>query len=241
MAADLRDKIRKLLALAESPNEHEAKSALLRARALMAEHKLTEAECMDAARQKVEEINTGITCSKRMNPWIATLSAVIGEHYCCKSVCRRAIGYQTSQILIIGLEEDAAACNEIFNYAVNSVIAIQKQIQKAYKRCSAATRTQMVNSYGLGLAAGLSKLYEEQQTANAQEWGLILAVPPEVQEAVEGLGESDMGNRAAANIDEDHFRDGYAAGKAFAPDTILRDPDRDRNPRITEGGNHGRN
>lgn len=38
MDKDYKDKIRKLLSLAESPNEHEAKSALLKARALMAEH-----------------------------------------------------------------------------------------------------------------------------------------------------------------------------------------------------------
>lgn len=36
---DYRDKIAKLLALAESPNENEAKAALLKARAMMTAHK----------------------------------------------------------------------------------------------------------------------------------------------------------------------------------------------------------
>ena len=40
---DYKDKIRKLLALAQSPVEAEAKAALLKARELMAKHKLTEA------------------------------------------------------------------------------------------------------------------------------------------------------------------------------------------------------
>lgn len=40
MATDYKDKIRKLLALAESPVEAEAKAALLKARQLMAEHKI---------------------------------------------------------------------------------------------------------------------------------------------------------------------------------------------------------
>lgn len=35
---DYKDKIKKLLALAESPNENEAQAALLKARQLMAEH-----------------------------------------------------------------------------------------------------------------------------------------------------------------------------------------------------------
>lgn len=38
---DYKDKIRKLLALAKSPEPEEAKLALLKARKLMAEHKLT--------------------------------------------------------------------------------------------------------------------------------------------------------------------------------------------------------
>ena len=50
MTADYKDKIKKLLALAESPNEHEAKAALLKARQLMAEHRSEERrvgkECM---------------------------------------------------------------------------------------------------------------------------------------------------------------------------------------------------
>lgn len=85
MAADYKDKIRKLLALAESPNEHEAKAALLKARELMAEHKLTEVGLKDVEKQPVENILTDITCSKRRNPWVIRLSVVIGENYCCKS------------------------------------------------------------------------------------------------------------------------------------------------------------
>ena len=41
---DIRDKIKKLLALATSPNENEAKSALLKAKKLMMDHKISEAE-----------------------------------------------------------------------------------------------------------------------------------------------------------------------------------------------------
>lgn len=37
---DYKEKIKKLLALSESSNEHEAKAALLKARELMAEHNL---------------------------------------------------------------------------------------------------------------------------------------------------------------------------------------------------------
>ena len=79
---DYKDKIRKLLALAQSPEEAEAKVALLRARELMAKHKLTEADLEEAKNQAGRNVLTGITCSKRRDPWIVNLSAVIGERFC---------------------------------------------------------------------------------------------------------------------------------------------------------------
>ena len=56
MDKDYKEKIRKLLALAESPNEHEARAALLKARQLMAEHKLTETELKDVEKQQVKDV-----------------------------------------------------------------------------------------------------------------------------------------------------------------------------------------
>lgn len=50
---DYKEKIRKLLTLAESPVEAEARAALLKARQLMAEHKLTERECREVEKQVV--------------------------------------------------------------------------------------------------------------------------------------------------------------------------------------------
>ena len=78
MAIDYKEKIRKLLALAESPVEAEARAALLKARQLMAEHKLTERDCREAEKQTVKDVLTDITCSKRREPWIVPLSATIG-------------------------------------------------------------------------------------------------------------------------------------------------------------------
>lgn len=58
MDKDYKEKIRKLLALEESPNEHEARAALLKARQLMAEHKLTEAELKDVDKDCVKDGGT---------------------------------------------------------------------------------------------------------------------------------------------------------------------------------------
>lgn len=66
---DYKDKIRKLLALAKSPEPEEAKLALLKARKLMAEHKLTERDLKEhdttVIQQEIDE-----TFSKKANSWM---------------------------------------------------------------------------------------------------------------------------------------------------------------------------
>lgn len=52
MAINIKDKIAKLLALAESPNENEAKAALLKARELMAEPQAQTRGCQKGQKGK---------------------------------------------------------------------------------------------------------------------------------------------------------------------------------------------
>ena len=52
-----KEKIKKLLALSESSNEHEAKAALLKAKQLMMEHKITESDLVDKKELGVKKSN----------------------------------------------------------------------------------------------------------------------------------------------------------------------------------------
>lgn len=71
------EKIAKLLALAESPYEEEAKAALLQARRLMAEHKLMPEDIEPQANKKVIQECVGVTCTKLSSPWTVYLSTLI--------------------------------------------------------------------------------------------------------------------------------------------------------------------
>lgn len=235
MATDLRDKIRKLLALAESPNENEAKTALLMARDLMAKHKLSEAECREAAKQSVKDIDTGVNCSKRLNPWLTDLASVIGEHYCCKAYTSRCYGCQTHRIHFIGLEEDADVCSEIYSFAVGVIMNELKQIRKQLSDAKAAAINKAANSYGNGFTAGLLSLYDEQQQQKDQEWGLVLVTPAEVLDAVKDMNDGErLSKKTWEEIDLGRFDKGYKDGRKFAPDAVLRDPDREHRPRIEQ-------
>lgn len=221
--ADYKEKIKKLLALAESPNEHEAKAALLKARQLMAEHKVTEAELKDVEKQEVKDIRTDITCSKRRNPWIINLSAVIGENYCCKGYRNHVYGEQTQRIGFIGLEDDVEICVAVFKYAVDCILAEIKRIKKENECYYSGYVKQLCDSYGYGFSVGILAAFEEQQRANEEGWGLVLVMPQEVLEASQHLGNKEFKARAEETISGDAYAQGYRQGKEFDPTKRLQE------------------
>ena len=66
---DIKDKIRKLLALADSPNDNEAIAALSKARELMARHKLTERDIDIKSSEVVTEL-LDIYHTARSSIWV---------------------------------------------------------------------------------------------------------------------------------------------------------------------------
>lgn len=225
MATDYKEKIRKLLALAESPVEAEAKAALLKARQLMAEHKLTERDCRDAEKQAVRDIRTDITCSKRREPWIIPLSATIGENYCCQGYRKRRYGEQTNIVGFIGLEDDVEICVAIFKYAVDCIRAGVKKIKREYSGYPAYLSKLIkreCDSYGYGFVLGIQEAFKKQEEENRQEWGLVLVMPKEVKEAAQHLGHEQFKSRAEESISYDAYRQGYSDGKEFDPTRRLK-------------------
>jgi hypothetical protein len=112
---DYKDKIRKLLALAKSPEPEEAKLALLKARKLMAEHKLTERD-LDEHDTTVIQQEIDETFSKKANSWMAPLSSIIGENYCCAAYrCKRGAKTTVWHVGFIGLKDDFEICVKIYS------------------------------------------------------------------------------------------------------------------------------
>lgn len=107
---DYKDKIRKLLALAKSPEPEEAKLALLKARKFMAEHKLSERD-LEERNTTVIKRAIGETFSKKANSWMDPLSIIIGENYCCSAFrCKISAKTTVWHVGFIGLEGDIEIC-----------------------------------------------------------------------------------------------------------------------------------
>ncbi len=217
---DYKGKIRNLLALAQSPNENEAKAALLKARELMAKHKLTETELGAPENQRVRNILTEITCSKRRDPWIVGLSAVIAENYCCKGYRLYQKGRQTQIVGFIGLEDDVEICIAIFRYAVDCALSEIERVKRENALYPARYVKSLCDSYGYGFVSGVKKAFARQGEEH-RDWGLVLVMPKEVADASQYLGKAKFRAQTENCIDPDAYADGYLDGKAFDPSRRL--------------------
>ena len=245
--ADIKDKIAKLLALAESPNEAEAKAALLKARELMAKNKLTPEECKEQKNQKLVKDFTDIQCTAMTNPWAASLSAVIDDNYCCRAISRKRKGYKTATVGVrmdseklgwddevrevlkhgtlsvgfIGLEDDFEICKKIFLYAYNCIVSTCKREIERNPWDDRGTYRKAVNAYGCGFCEGLRDAFEAQKEEH-QEWGLVMVPPQAVVEEADGLGTPRAIGRNEVDMDTLGARQkGYRDGLKFDPNSRL--------------------
>jgi len=220
--ANIKDTISKLLALSGSGNEHESRAALLKARELMAKHKLREIDLKRLDTMKVIDRLTTITCTKMTNTWATRLANVIAEHYCCRSYRRHRRNKKKVTIGLVGLEDDIDICESIFKYAFDCAAAGCKRIREEYKNCYLAkTIRQMENAYGNGFCEGVSNAFEAQDSEN-QEYGLVLVTPQAVVEHMSGM--ESAGAYGVVNYNGfrmDFAKQGYQDGLRFDPSTKL--------------------
>ena len=230
---DYKDKIKKLLALAESNNEHEARAALLKAKELMAEYKIEEIDLADAKNRKVKRVYTEHYWTKRGEFWIGSLASVIAENYCCKSASVIPYkGAQKREIFFVGLEDDVDLCAKIFDYAVESARKFGKlYLLDNYKNydLTSQEKNRVKNSYAIGFSKGVKEAFEVQKEEQMQKeenghsetgWGLVMAVPQEVIDECSSFT-TDKYRSKNRIINCSIYNDGYKEGTRFNPNGRL--------------------
>lgn len=200
------EKIRGLLALAESPNEHEARSALLKARELMAKYKISESQIGERGSEEVIREVTGVTYSLRRDPWMSDLATCIAENHCCRDFHRRKKKKQTLEVGFIGLSDDARMCIEIFKYAAECVRSVTDKMKKQ-------SGSKVADAYGHGFTLGLDDAYRKQQKEN--DWALVLVVPEAVNKAVRGMKTTMTKAPRVEDMDARALRQGITDGHRF--------------------------
>ncbi len=229
----VKEKIAKLLALADSPNEKEAQAALLKAWELMAKHKLRPEECREKQSVKVVKQTVGVECTQMTDTWIPELAVVIGERYCCKAYRTHAKGAKKVTMGFIGLEDDFEVCRRIYLYACQCVKARCEDIRARERGRSATELREMCNASGWGFCYGLDDAFRGQEKEH-QEWGLVLAVPQAVKDVVSSMGApSTYGQENTGGWRAKYADAGYAEGKKFVPGQQMEPGNEKRN---IEGG-----
>lgn len=181
---NVRDKIAKLLALSESPNENEAAQALLKAKELMMQHKLSMQDLSEGDAQVLHR-ETDITFSKRRNAWTLMLANVIAENYCCRAFSRRRSRQQTRHICLAGFLADVELCERVLRYALGCIHAwIGATVRINRDLYTTKERNALADSYAKGYIAGIYTAYRRQAAAHEKEWALVSVVPSKVDDSV---------------------------------------------------------
>ena len=210
---DIKDKINKLLALSQSPNENEARLALLKAKELMVAHKLS---MQDLAAEDAEVIHheTSFTYSRRRNSWTLQLANVIAENYCCRAFCRRRSRQQTRTVCLAGFPEDVQLCEKALRYALDCIAAWTERITRLNRGLYSTKELGcLCDSYARGYVAGLYVAYHRQRDAHEERWALVAAVPNAVDESVKGLKTEQAAGEG--NIIRSVFNVGFGDGLHF--------------------------
>ena len=217
--ANIKEKIEKLLALAKSPNENEAKAALLKAKELMAKNKLSEADFEDAKKQELKTFRcediSWTTDSGRI--WMVGLCKLICDEYLCVSAWDTKPGARTHVLYITGMEEDLDVCKSVLGYAVGFVEGRIEDLQKKYSRQDPKA---IANSYAEGFILGLEMAFEEQKNEHP-EWGLVVVKPEEVRGYEEKLGSKRVKSKKA-DFDPLAYMMGQNDGSKFNARKVLK-------------------
>lgn len=215
---DIRDKIKKLLALATSSNENEAKAALLKAKKLMMDHKISEAEVQDPNEQELIHLQCDdvrwTTDSGEI--WITSLVNLIADNHLCSCSWFTPKGKRTHILYIHGLGTDVELCKSVIEYAVGFV---RGRIKIEQRRRVTSDPKAVAASYARGFILGMELMYDEQKNEHP-EWGLVVSKPQEVDEYMKSLGERNVRTRKT-EFDPLAYMVGQNDGRQFNAQRVL--------------------
>lgn len=210
------DKIEKLLSLAGSDNENEARDAMTKARDLMAKYEIRREQLHEGREEERAVVN--YTSPAFRDDWCQMVASVIANNFRCKAIVtsfRRSGG--AYRIKFFGYDEDAEICVNVFNYAVKVVRKRFATLRAIYADAGREFARNEKMNYVEGFCYGLERNFEEQK-AQSESFALALVTPPAVVEYVDNIpGLADHESREYETNKEHAVlrQTGYIDGKTF--------------------------
>lgn len=197
------EKIKKLLALANSSNEHEAALAAGHVQRLLSEHNLVMADIEAADKpDKADKVET--TVSKSLPKWLRHLSAGVSSAFDCQAIHHPATG----KLTFIGVGADVQVAAYTFAYLYRTVRKLCAGYMKQHVSSSLASRYRelMRQSYYLGAVTTVNAGLREQKVKTPATSGALVPVK-------EGLIRQAMSE--IGNIRTIHSRRSYINSGAY--------------------------
>ncbi len=223
------EKIRKLLALTSSSNEHEAALAAVHVQRLLSGHNLAMADIEAACKpDTADSIET--TVSRKLPKWIRHLSAGVSTAFDCQAIHHPATGKMT----FIGVGADAQVAVYTFTYLDRTIRKLCSGYMKHHTGDTIAGRHRelMRQSYCLGAVSTITRRLGEQKRQTPVTPGALVPVKEAlIKRAMNEIGNvrtlhsrrSCVNSGAYAQGQTDGQRVGIqqGLGHAGSPDTLL--------------------
>ncbi|HIJ94473.1 MAG TPA: DUF2786 domain-containing protein [Desulfuromonadales bacterium] len=184
--APIIEKIKKLLALSASSNEHEAALAASHVQRLLSEHNLALAD-IDASNRpdKADQIETAV--AKTLPKWVRHLSAGVCDAFDCQAIHNPTAGKMT----FIGVGADVQIAAYTFFYLDTTIRRLCGSYMKQHSSVSLAARQREMlrQSYYLGAVDTIYGRLQQQKRQTPITPGALVPVKQGlIRQAVQELG-----------------------------------------------------
>lgn len=158
------ERVRKLLALSNSSNEHEAALAAAHAQRLLAEHNLAMSEL------EMQEEGAGeadLLVARTVPKWLSSLFATVANAFDCFPIVTTSPSNSRLRFIGVGEDPGVAACT--LEYLIKELRRLasgyQRQLEARGGRLNPADRQRVRLSYLLGAVHGVRQALLAQKTA----------------------------------------------------------------------------
>jgi len=205
------EKIKKLLALANSSNEHEAALAASHAQRLLSEHNLAMADIESTVKpDKADKVDT--TVSKTLPKWLRHLSAGVSTAFDC-----RAVHYPSSgKMTFIGVGADVQIAAYTFTYLERTVRRLCGCYMKNHVRPDLANRHRELvrQSYYLGAVSTITTRLKVQKIQTPITSGALVPVKEGlIKQAMNEIGPTRTVRSRRSYINADAYTKGQDDGR----------------------------
>jgi hypothetical protein len=216
---DIRSKIRKLFALSNSPNEHEAEAAMSKAQELLEQYNLsmTDIETADTTTQQiVDEILSGDI--KRAPAWHGILFSYVAKAFDCYPyyVTKRSFGGKVKTWRLVGHKLDVETAASTYRYLVSAIeIASDIHLWRIKDEYSNVNAIAARNSFGRGFAEAVCHRVAERRAQRLSADCKVNALVVRRKEKVDDWVKSTLGpmGRGTSYKSQSSHYGSYMAGK----------------------------